>query len=250
MASERRVARQFRQFAAFAIARVLVVDPVVGVDAVGRDVVAGAKYPHQNAPCRDLRRGGGRGDIRIIAGELNPDRIVADHLTERRLVVDVFVVVAVGTVAMGRDEGFRRRPIHRPIGLDPNRDAAPGRVIRLRARAVARRSGRSLGLVHDDVAPRRLPVIAPRREPDDLEPGNLRRARTTRDRRQIRRWRLRLCLSQRQQRRGQQRQSDQAVNHRRQWVTDGSLASGLDQAVLRHGSNAGGGGSGASSWTA
>jgi hypothetical protein len=43
-------------------------------------------------------------------------------------VVDVFVVVAIATVAMGRHEIFCDRPIDRAVGLDPHRDAAAGRV--------------------------------------------------------------------------------------------------------------------------
>ena len=48
---------------------------------------------------------------------------------------------------------FGDRPVHRAVGFDPDHDAAPGRVLRLRLRAAARRAGRSFGLVHDDVAP-------------------------------------------------------------------------------------------------
>ncbi|ABD08568.1 hypothetical protein RPB_3875 [Rhodopseudomonas palustris HaA2] len=216
------------------------------IDPLGRNVVARAQHTDENAPRRDLRLGGGPGHVRIIAGELDPDRIVAGDPTVGRLVVDVLVVVAVGAVAMGGDDGFRHRPIHRAVGLDPERHAAPGRGLRLFARAVAGRSGRAFGLVHDDVAPRRLATIAPRRQPDHAEAGNLRRARALRDLRQIRRKRLRRGLVQRQHRRGQQRRSDQAMDHR--WTPCERPRN--DQAILRTGSRNGGSGSSFGSWIA
>src|ERR1700736_4616739 len=63
----------------------------------------------------------------------------------------------------------------------------PRRVLRLQLGAPTRRAGRPFGLVHDNVAPRMgLCDIAPGREPDHLQPRNLRRARRTRDRLEVR----------------------------------------------------------------
>ncbi|BAC52604.1 blr7339 [Bradyrhizobium diazoefficiens USDA 110] len=169
--------RQRREPAAFAIARVLVVDPIVRIDAVERDVVARTQHLYEDLPRRDLGLGRTGRNIGIVAGELDADRIVAHHLAIGRSVVDVLVVVAVGAVAMGRHQVFRDRPIDRAVGLDPDRNAAPRRVLRLLGRAAAGRARRSLGLVHDDVAPGMGAAdVAPRRQPDDLQAGNVGRA--------------------------------------------------------------------------
>src|SRR6267378_6758401 len=92
---------QRRQRAALAIACVLVVDPVVRIDPPDRNAVTRPQYPHQNPPRRDLRLGRAAHYVGIIAGEFHADRIAADHLMKGRAVIDVFVVVAVGAVAMG-----------------------------------------------------------------------------------------------------------------------------------------------------
>src|SRR3569832_2544844 len=96
--------RQGRERAAFAITRVLVVDPVVGIDAVERNAITRAQYLHQNPPGCDLRLGGGPGDIGIVAGELHPDRGVLVDLMIGLRIVDVLVVVAVGAVGVRRNE--------------------------------------------------------------------------------------------------------------------------------------------------
>src|SRR3954462_3374891 len=159
--------RHRRQRAAFAISRVLEIDPVVGIDAIERNRVARAQHAHENAPRRDLRLCRTARDIRIVAGELHADRIAADHLMEGVAVVDVFVVVAVATVAMGGHEMFRHRPIDGAVGLDPHRDATAGRFLRLLLRTAACRTRGPLGLMHDDVPPGMgFRHVAPGREPD------------------------------------------------------------------------------------
>ena len=193
--------RQRRQRAAFAIARVLVVDPVMRIDPLERNAVARPQHLHQDPPRRDLRLGGAARHVGIIAGEFHPDRIGPDHLVKGRAVVDVFVVVAVGAVGMGRDQVLRHRPVHRAVGFDPDGDAAPGRIFRLRLRAAARRAGRPLGLVHDDVVPGMgFRHIAPRRQPDHLQARECRacptRARWPRGRAFARRPELRIAMAQ------------------------------------------------------
>ena len=86
-------------------------------------------------------------------------------------------IVAVGAVGMGRDQRLRHRPIHGAVGFHPDGDTTPRRIFRLQFGAAARRAGRSLGLMHDDIAPGMgLRNVAPRRQPDHLQAGHVRRA--------------------------------------------------------------------------
>jgi hypothetical protein len=180
------VPRQGCERAAFAIAPVLEVDPVVRIDAVERNVVARTQNLHEDLPRVDLRLRRRPHDIRVVAGELDPDRGVLVHLVIGPGVVDVLVVVAVGAVGMGRNEMIRDRPIDGAVGLDPDHDAAPRRIPVLLLRAAARRARRPLGLVHDDVLPGMgARDIAPGREPDHLQARDIGRARLLCDRLEI-----------------------------------------------------------------
>src|SRR5581483_5544656 len=80
------LARQCRERAALAITLVLVVDPVVRVDALQRNVVTRAQDLHQNPPRIDLRLRCGARHVGIIAGELDANR---------RLLVDLVKGFAV-----------------------------------------------------------------------------------------------------------------------------------------------------------
>src|ERR1700738_219651 len=71
--------RQRRERAAFAIAGVLVVDPVMRIDVIERNAVARPQHFYQHPPRRNLRLGGDLRDVGIIAGEFHPDRSAADH---------------------------------------------------------------------------------------------------------------------------------------------------------------------------
>src|SRR5215510_15100721 len=51
------LAREGRELAAFAIAAILEVDPVVGIDVLGRDVVALLQKAHQDEPSLHLLAG-------------------------------------------------------------------------------------------------------------------------------------------------------------------------------------------------
>src|SRR3974390_1872803 len=82
--------RQGRKLTAFAIARILEVDPVVRIDAIERNPVARPQYFHENPPGCDLGLAGASRDVGILAGEFPADRIVAHPLVEGRSVVDVF----------------------------------------------------------------------------------------------------------------------------------------------------------------
>src|SRR3978361_1073568 len=59
--------RKRRQRAAFAIAGVLVVDPVVRIDPVQRNAVAHPQHLQQDSPRRDLCLGGATGHVGIVA---------------------------------------------------------------------------------------------------------------------------------------------------------------------------------------
>src|SRR5205814_5743436 len=80
--------------AAFAIARVLEVDPVMRIDAIERDAVSRPQDLDQDPPRLNLRLGRPARDVGIIAGEFHADRGILVHLVIGLAVVDVFVVVA------------------------------------------------------------------------------------------------------------------------------------------------------------
>src|SRR3954454_24103479 len=61
---------QRRQRAAFAVADVLVVDPVVRIDPLEGNVVTRPQHLHQDPPRRDLRLAGAARHVGIVAGEL------------------------------------------------------------------------------------------------------------------------------------------------------------------------------------
>src|SRR5262249_35683821 len=73
------LARERRELAAFAVAAILEVDPVVGIDVLGRDVVALLQKAHQDEPSLHLLARRGPGDIGIVADEFHTDRIGLDH---------------------------------------------------------------------------------------------------------------------------------------------------------------------------
>src|SRR3954451_23944206 len=75
---------QRRQRAAFAVAGILVVDPVVRIDPLEGNVVTRPQHLHPEPPCYNLSLGSPARHVGIIAGELHPDRIAADHLTISR----------------------------------------------------------------------------------------------------------------------------------------------------------------------
>ena len=122
------------ELATLAIAVVLVVDPVVGKHALGRYPVTLLKETHQNERSGELFRGRGFAHVWIISDELDADRVRPDHLAVGREIRNVLVVVAVAAVAVGGDNGLRRRPVRRAVGLDPERDAALLRIGGLLAR--------------------------------------------------------------------------------------------------------------------
>src|SRR5262245_42962553 len=93
--------RQSRQGTAFAIAGILEVDPVVRIDVIQRNVIARAQHAYEYPPGGDLRIGRGLRYIGIVARELDADRCVLVHLVIGLAVVDVLVVVAIGTIGVG-----------------------------------------------------------------------------------------------------------------------------------------------------
>ena len=144
----------------------------MGVDVLGRDAVAFLQEAHQDqpGPCLIGRRR--LGDVRIVAGEFDADRVGLEDGVVGRGVVDILVVVAIGAVAVGRDRVFRGRPVDSAVGLNPQGDASAGRMGGLCDGAAAGRTGRSLGLVGEDVFPLvGLGRISERMQVDDLEPG-------------------------------------------------------------------------------
>src|SRR5262245_4220418 len=73
------LARKRRQLAAFAVAAILEVDPIVRIDVLGRDVVALLQKPHQRQPGLRLLARRRLGDIGVVADEFHPDRVGLDH---------------------------------------------------------------------------------------------------------------------------------------------------------------------------
>src|SRR3989442_1626370 len=67
------------ELAALAVAAILEVDPVVGIDVLGRDVVALLQEAHQAEPGPRLLGCRGLGHVREIADELDADRVGLDH---------------------------------------------------------------------------------------------------------------------------------------------------------------------------
>src|SRR5262245_65235823 len=63
------LAREGRELAAFAVAAILEVDPVVGIDVLGRDVVALLQEAHQGVPSLHLLARRGRGASGIVADD-------------------------------------------------------------------------------------------------------------------------------------------------------------------------------------
>src|ERR1700737_1751122 len=74
-------ARERGELAALAIAAILEVDPVVGMDVLGRDVVALLQEAHQAEPGSRLLGRRGLRHVGEIADELDADRVGLDHAT-------------------------------------------------------------------------------------------------------------------------------------------------------------------------
>src|SRR5262249_1612015 len=75
----RELARKRRELAALAVAVVLKVDPVVGIDVLGRNVVALLQEPHQHKPRLPLLARRRLGNVWIVAHEFHADRVGLDH---------------------------------------------------------------------------------------------------------------------------------------------------------------------------
>src|SRR3984957_21047760 len=99
----RHLARHRRKLASLAVTRVLEVDPVVRVDALGRDRVAFLQEAHEDAPCPHLLRRRRLGDVGKMAVEPDADRVGPDPRVGGGAVVDILVVVAVRAVAVRRN---------------------------------------------------------------------------------------------------------------------------------------------------
>ena len=111
--------RQSRKLTSFTITLILKIDPVVGIDVVRRYAVALLQKRRQQQPGPHLLSRDRFGDVRIIADEFDANRVGFDHLVVGLGVVDVLVVVAVITLAMGRDDILRDGPIDRTVCLHP-----------------------------------------------------------------------------------------------------------------------------------
>ena len=134
---------------------------------------------HRPAPRRR------RGDIGIVAGELDADRVVL-RPGDRSAVVDVLVVVTVGAVAMGRHEVLRHRPIDRAVGLDPDMTPRGGGFFACSAAPPrAEPAGPSVWCTMMLLPGMGVGEMAPGREPDHLQAGNVRRAGDARDLREF-----------------------------------------------------------------
>ena len=73
----------------------------------------------------------GRGGLRhigIIADEFDPDRGRFHNAAMGLGILDVFVVIAIGSIAVGRDRVFGGRPVDRAIGFDPYGHAPFARI--------------------------------------------------------------------------------------------------------------------------
>ena len=92
--------RLLGQLAALAIAVVFVIDPVVRIDVFRRNAISLLKEAYENEPGRDLFRRRRFRHIRVIAHEFDADRVGLHNVAIGLRIVDVFVVVPVGAVAV------------------------------------------------------------------------------------------------------------------------------------------------------
>src|SRR5262249_48603028 len=143
-------------------------------DVIRRNTIALLQERQERQPRFHLLRAHRIAYVGIVADELDAKRIGLDDAAIGFGVVNIFVVVAIGAVAVGRNRCLGSRPVDGALDLYPDGNTALGGDLELLLREAVRAAGRAFGLVDDDVFPvaRFLP-ISERVEVDDLEVRDL-----------------------------------------------------------------------------